>query len=70
VRVPKNFINPGRFYGMSKDIKESIPDGERIEMNENELRDLMQKLDGTGEELPRIPKYYFRRNPTITQCKT
>jgi len=54
-RVPKNYVNVGRFWGASKAVKNSIPDPVTVPMTDDQIRELYPRLAA----LPLLPKIIY-----------
>jgi len=54
--VPEIYRNVGRFWGCSRGVKMSIPDPEKREISEAELRDILAECDHMAQDWECIPK--------------
>jgi hypothetical protein len=58
--VPALFSDVGRFWGSSRDVRESIPDGHEVECNEIEARAWLAQRGRDMGRFDVLPQVVFR----------
>jgi hypothetical protein len=60
-KVPRNYRNVGRFYGSSRDVRKSVPQGHTVDITEEELREWLENNRQPSANWDVLPEIIFIR---------